>query len=655
MTDKWLKLSLLTAICSAWAADDPMNLSIEQLMQSEVQTVTRTHQSFADTAAAVYVITQEDIQRSGVTTIPDALRLAPGVQVAQVRSGEWAISARGFSGVFANKLQVLIDGRSIYTPTFAGVRWRNYDLILDDISRIEVIRGPGSSVWGHNAVNGVINIITKNSADTQGGWVTATTGNKDQALLETRYGDQLNEQTHYRVFGKFTHRDSQVDYYQQDAEDDWTQGRGGFRLDWNPNSKDHVTFSGDGYIDTAKAGFLLPTDPPDQPQFNALQNSGAHGRVRWEHDLSLASKITTQIYYELFRQEDAYFGDERQHTADFDFQHDLALNSSHYFNWGLAYRYVSDEVLNSAMGTMRPNQLDLHLASAFIQDKVMFFDDQMELTWGSKIQYYTLSDWNWMPSARLMWKWHPEHRLWASFSKSIRSPSRGETALDLNRIRIVKAFPFYADFNPNSRLDEEHILSYELGYRGWFGSRASLDVALFYNHYDELVTGSFSEPDFLRRQITVQFANGAKADTWGIESTFDWRPMDKLRLLVSYTYFERNYENYNLGDEEHPHSDPMNQLSCRLSYDIAPTLKFDAWIRYVDSVQAHNTLYSEAQNVPSRVGLDLRLAWHALPSLELILAGQNINQSEHTEYIEETLAYPEQIERSLYGQMRWSF
>ena len=496
---------------------DPTSLSIEQLMESTVSTVTRTEQKFSDSAAAVYVITQDDIQRSGVTNIPDVLRMVPGVQVAQISNSEWAVTARGFNGRFANKLLVLLDGRTVYSPTFAGVRWENLNLVLDDIDRIEVIRGPGASVWGHNAVNGVINIITKHTEDTQQGLVSVIAGNEERAIVELRYGDQFGDNAHYRVFGKFLHRDESIDLQSNNANDDWTHGRGGFRVDWNSYRGDRLMFEGDGFVGEFNESFLLPAD--DQfsaaTRRNSEQNSGASVLARWEHDFSVASRTYTQFYYEYFNEIDPEFGNERRHTFDLDFQHDIALSADNYFNWGLGYRFDANSLSDSQFVLADPAHQDLHLISGFLQDKAVFFDDTVHLTFGTKIQYYTLSGWDYQPSVRILWKLHPEHRVWASFSRATRSPSRGETALSLKPIPLPGPLPLRLAFQGNPEFDEEQVYSYELGYRGWLGNRFSFDLAFFYSEYEDLFVGSAPRLDLANGLITGSIENGASAKTWG--------------------------------------------------------------------------------------------------------------------------------------------
>lgn len=631
---------------------DPTELSIEQLMDSDVTTVSRTEQKFADTAAAVYVITQEDIQRSGVTSIPEVLRMAPGVHVARISSSEWAITARGFNGRFANKLLVLLDGRTVYSPTYAGVRWENLDLILEDIDRIEVIRGPGASVWGQNAVNGVINIITKHTEETQQGLFSIAAGNEERAIIQLRYGDQLNQKTHYRVFGKFVHRDGFIDQQSDAAADGRTQGLGGFRMDWNSQQGDRILFEGDGYIGEANDNFLFPTDDPSgSARDNFEQNSGANIMARWEHDISLASTVQSQFYYEYINIVDNEFGNENSHTLDFDFQHDIALSKDNYFNWGLGYRLVIDHFFDGEFSIIDPNHQNLHLVSAFVQDKAIFFDGALHFTFGTKVQYYTLSGWDFQPTARLLWKVHPAHRLWASFSRATRSPSRGETAFSLKpTIALPTLIPLTLDFQTNSDVDRELVYSYELGYRGWLSNSFSLDIALFYNDYADLITATIDLPDFVNKQLPVSFDNTASAQTWGVEVATEWRPIDPLRLQLSYSFLQINSSEPNFL-----HKDPENQLSFRGSYDISSTVAIDAWVRYVDSFIIRDLLRNTDNTVDNYVGLDLRIAWNALPNLELSLVGQNLNNAAHYEYSEEVFAYPKQLERSFYAQIQWYF
>lgn len=288
---------------------DVTELSIEELMDHKVSTVLKTEQTFSDTAAAVFIITQEDLRRSGVISIPEALRMVPGLEVAKIDSSKWAVTARGFNGRFANKLLVLIDGRSIYTPTFAGVFWENQDLLMDDIDRIEIVRGPGASVWGANAVNGIINIITKNAAVTQDELITVTAGNEERFIAETRFGGEIQDQAYYRIYAKHLERDGLSDIDGGNAGDDWCMTRGGFRLDWNPSSGNTVLLEGDVFDGNIDQNFIAPSlfsaSGGERLQDNA-DTRGGNLLLRWENQESLGSRFAAQFFYDYFRRRDAF-------------------------------------------------------------------------------------------------------------------------------------------------------------------------------------------------------------------------------------------------------------------------------------------------------------------------------------------------------------
>jgi iron complex outermembrane receptor protein len=349
-------------------------------------------------------------------------------------------------------------------------------------------------------------------------------------------------------------------------------------MDWNSQTGDRLLLEGDGYISDFNESFLLPAD--DQFKMatrrNSEQNSGASVLARWEHDISVASKTQSQFYYEYFNEGDSEFGNEIRHTFDFDFQHDIALQKNNAFNWGLAYRFVRNSVSDSIFVTTDPTNLNLHLVSAFIQDKAIFFNDTIHLTFGTKVQYYTLSGWDYQPSIRLLWKIHSQHRLWASFSRATRSPSRGETALNLKPLPLSNSSPLKFTFQANPNFDEEQVYSYELGYRGWLNNRLSIDLAFFYNEYKDLFTGSVENLDLANDLMTLSSKNGATAKTWGIETAIDWRPIDPLRIQLSYSYLQVNHHQNNTAIEvERPQNEPKNQFSFRSSYDVSPTITFD--------------------------------------------------------------------------------
>jgi len=370
------------------AAPDLTEFSIEDLMQIKVVSAAKVEQALQDTAAAVFVITADDIRRSGVTNVMEALRLAPGVEVAQIDSSRWAITIRGFNGRFANKLLVLIDGRSIYTSQFSGVYWEIQDLFLPDIERIEVIRGPGGSLWGANAVNGVINIITKNSKNTQGGLATLTAGNEERTIAGVRYGGKLGDHAHYRVYGQFTERDGLATPDGHDAGDDWRISKSGFRLDWTPLAKDAVAIQGDYYDGHFDQNLVTPTlfSLYSKQQLSEANDSGGSLQARWEHQYSATSRMGLQVYYQYAdRNDPLYIADSN--TFDLDFQHNFALTDRQEMVWGLGYRHNQDHFTNTEFSAVSPNNFTTDLLSAFIQDQVDLIPEQLRLTGGVKVEH----------------------------------------------------------------------------------------------------------------------------------------------------------------------------------------------------------------------------------------------------------------------------
>ncbi|MGH8593247.1 MAG: TonB-dependent receptor plug domain-containing protein, partial [Gammaproteobacteria bacterium] len=644
------------------SGSDLTELSIEDLMEQKVTSVSKTEQTFSDTAAATFVITQDDLRRSGGSNIPEALRMVPGVQVARIDSNKWAITARGFNGRFANKLLVLIDGRTVYTPSFSGVYWETQDLVLEDIERIEVIRGPGASVWGANAVNGIINIITKHAEDTQGGLVSLTAGDEERVIAGVRYGAPLGEQGSYRIYGKHFERDGLVDESGRDAGDDWDLTRGGFRVDWAPSASNVVMAQGDVYDGDIDQNFTVPSILSPTGGQRVLEGGDASGGsllTRWEHLHSLASRVSVQFYYERFRRNDT-FQNERRDTFDLDLQHELALTKRQEFIWGLGYRLSSDRITDAELVSVSPEERDLHLFSAFLQDRISLFDDHLELTVGTKLEYHTFSGWEYQPNVRTIWKPHRNHRLWASFSRATRTPSRGERDAEV-RFSGIPQLQSIVVLEGNRDFEPERVLSYELGYRAWLKKDFYLDIAAFYNDYDDLrlpVFKGFTEPD----TIALQLINGENAKTWGVELATDWRPLDWLRFHLAYTFLDTTFALksgtevsagfFPLGDQR----DPMNQVSLRSSFNLSPTVELDLWARYQDRIP-DSTVINPASlpQVGDYAAFDVRLGWRPFRHLELSLVGRDLNDSGHLEFLQELAAFPTQVERSIYGQIKWEF
>ncbi|NQT41038.1 MAG: TonB-dependent receptor, partial [Planctomycetes bacterium] len=404
----------------------------------EVTSVSKQESTVGRSPAAIFVITQEMIRRSGVTSVPEALRMAPGLEVARISSHSWAITARGFNNDrYANKLLVLIDGRTVYTPQFSGVYWDVQDLLLEDVERIEVIRGPGGTLWGANAVNGVINILTKKAKDTQGLLVTAGGGTEDSAITGIRYGGKVGDGLNWRVYGKFFERDGSfpvagnypANSGMDSAHDDWRVGRGGFRLDWelDPCRRDVITVQGDYYGGTeSKIRQITTRDPPDYTEFlnQRIDLAGANVLTRWTHAVNKESDLALQFYYDrTFR--DTGISQSEINTLDIDFQHRFPLARRHRVIWGAEYRQVHDDLVPFAFGIdFVPHERTTQVFSMFVQDEITLVDERLFLTVGSKFENNTYSDFEYQPSARVLYTPTPRQAAWAAASRAVRTPAR---------------------------------------------------------------------------------------------------------------------------------------------------------------------------------------------------------------------------------------
>ena len=655
------------SLASAEEKNEALDLSVEDLLNVKVTSVAKKAQSLNDAAAAAFVISNEDIKRSGATNIPDALRLAPGLDVARIDANKWAVSARGFNGRRANKLLVLIDGRSAYTRSFAGVYWENQDVMIEDIDRIEVIRGPGATLWGANAVNGVVNIITKHSSKTLGASVNLGVGTEEQGFGSLRYGAQLNKDTTGRVYVKGFKRDSNTHTSGNDAGDSWDKVQGGFRLDSQLNTADSLTFQGDIYhsnIDQSSVYQQLA--PPFQyAQNDIIRADGGNLLGRFQHTFSPTSDYSLQFYYDTYTRDEAALFESRD-TLDVDFQHRFTLLDWHEIIWGMTYRYGHDKLKGKRIGngtvpyTLNPVSVDDQVFSGFIQDELTLLDDKLWLTIGSKFEHNDYSGFEGQPSARLMWIPHPQHRVWAAVSRAVRTPSRAEQGLSaLTAVIPPQALPFppfstpptgvFTSGNPNFRSEE--VISYELGYRTTLTKSVSLDVTGFYNDYRDLRQGKHGNPvpSGISFNVPNSFVNALKANSYGVEIATVWQMLDWWRWDVNYSWLQMDLQP---SDTITPVG-PEQRVSLRGALSPLQGFDFDFWFRYVDS----NSAITEfgTLKINPYVTLDLRLAWHPIKDIELSLVGQNLLADKHLEYINENQTTPTAIDRGMYGKFSWTY
>jgi len=642
-----------------------VEMSLEDLMNIEVTSVAKKAKRLSETAAAIYVINHEDIRRSGAKRLPDLLRMVPGLHVAQIDSNTWSVSSRGFAGQSAGKLLVLIDGRSVYTPLFSGVFWSLQDVMLEDVERIEIIRGPGASVWGANAVNGVINIITQNARDTQGGRLTTGAGNEERGFGGVRYGDQLSEHMWYRVYAKYADRDDSIlDGRSGGANDGWDHLQGGFRIDWDATDDDSFTFQGDVYDQQSgrwKKTFSL-TPPYESEQSYDSDSRGGNFLARWRRSLAAGRSMFFQVYYDRVATDQLYDFSQKYDTIDLDFQHQIALGERHELIWGLGYRFMKIDGNNFDAVALSPETRDDSLVSAFIQDEINIVDDLLELTVGTKVERNDYTGLEVQPTARLLWKVHEYHTAWASVSRAVSTPSLGK--IDTRILANTKGptpplvpFPIETAFVGNDDLEPEEILAFEAGYRAQISQKLSLDLATFYNVYDNLFNLEFGTTTFVPTPLPhfylpVAADNKMDGETYGAELAADWWAEDWWQMRAAYSFLSIHLDidgnSLDTISERSEGWSPQNQFSLRSYFDLTENLELDAGVRYVDRL-------SEL-DIGSYTGFDLRLGWRPLDDLEISIVGQNLLQRRHAEFVPDFgNTSSTEVEQSVYLQLSWRF
>ncbi len=659
-----------------------LDLNLEDLLSMEITSVSKKKQRLSEAAAAIFVITNEDIRRSGVTSIADALRLAPGIQVAKMDSNKWAVSSRGFNAQFANKLLVLMDGRSVYTPSYSGVYWEDQDTILEDIERIEVIRGPGATLWGANAVNGVINIITKSASKTKGGLFVAGSGDEVDNFAHYRHGFNLAEGVDGRAYFKFKQLDSSyATDLEQQAGDEWQSLRAGFRIDGNTESDQSWTVQGDTYQNDLnqiiRSKWLDPFDSDNSLPFqlenlnDKFESNGHNLLARWENPLSEQSLTSLQFYYDHTERQEDILGQEIT-TFDIDFQHRYQGFEGHDLVWGLGYRHIEDKFDNTfGVGIDNPDHLTSELTSAFIQDEISLKQDALRLTLGSKFEHNDYTGTEIQPSARLLWKAKPGHTLWSSISRAVRTPSAVERRGNIVGFVIPGLGPvptLVSTVEGSEDYDSEKMTAFELGYRITPSEKTSIDLSVFQNDYDNFLsfeTTSFGAgldfsniPNTTLYPSKVEFDNKREVTARGLELVFDWYVEEDWRLQTTYSYIDitdtiDSDSNDDISAEVVPGSTPENHLSIRSAYDFSQKLSLDVWVYYVDELSA--SAYSVDSKINDYSSVNLRIGWRPDDNMEFSVTGHNLNEDRHAEFVGENFITRTEVERSIYAQFRLDF
>jgi len=634
------------------------NLSLEELSQIEVTTPSKTPTRAFQSAAAITVITGEDIKRSGALSIPEALRLAPGVEVARIDGNKWSIGIRGFGSRLSRSVLVMIDGRTVYTPLFAGTYWEVQDTLMEDIDRIEVIRGPGGTIWGPNAVNGVINVITKDARDTKGTLASVGGGNEEQGFANFRYGGG-DKQFGYRIYGKAFTRSPEIHSDGRNF-DDWRAAQTGMRMDWTNRHQDTFTVQGDLYDE--EAGERVQATSYTQPYSQIIDGnallSGGNIMGRWARVLSDGNDIQIQTYYDRTNRHEPNFGENRN-TFDVDFLQRLRLPARQQISWGIGARVgpVHDIEVVSGL-TFLPSDRTDYLLTGFLQDDIGLIEQRLTLTLGTKVLRTNFTDVSLEPSARLLWTPTQQDTLWAAFTHGLRTPSDAEENFDLSGFigTAPNGTPIFARFNANPSFAAEQLNGYELGYRRLLGRKIYLDIATFYNHYhdlfDEEIAGPIAPeatPAPAHLLLPAQFRNGLRGATEGGEIAPEWRPTTFWRLRGSYSYLHMNLGKApGSGDigtaPTIEGSSPGHEVTAQSSIDIKKSFQFDLAYRFISALPG--------QLVPSYSTGDARLAWRR-GQVELSLVGRNLLQPSHFESGGDPGPLVA-IKRSVYAKIAWT-
>jgi iron complex outermembrane receptor protein len=627
-------------------------MSLDELTNLDITSVSRVAEPYHEAAAALAVVTEEQIRRSGATTLPETLRGVPGLHVARRNASSWAVSARGFSSVNSEKLLVLSDTRSIYTPLVSGVQWDVQDYLLGDIERIEVIRGPGASLWGSNAVNGVINITSKHAADTHGTLVEATAGTEERARIAARHGDQVGD-VHYRVFGTFSKRDDT--FSTRGRSDAWEIGHVGFRTDWGSSSTDEFTVQGDiyaGEVEQLSPSIQVGTRPSPPLPWEA---SVAGGNVlgRWRRWLTADSDIQIRAYYDRTHRDDPSFTDDLD-TFDFDLQHRFIPVARHELVWGLNYRYTVNRNRGKGVFELRPESSTDQLVSAFVQDKISF--GAVAVTVGTKAEQNDFSGFELQPSLRAAWDVTDRQTIWAAVSRAARIPTR------LERDIFVAANdpngPVVARLLGNRDFEAEELTAYELGYRWRASSAVHLDVSVFENTYDDLASMEIGDP-FVeasgRTIVPIMSRNLSEGRARGVETMVTCTPTEWWRLAVSHSYLDLEIspggQDANRG-EFYEGATPRHQFAVSSYLTLPGGFELDAHYRSIGAIRRLPE-DSTGAGIAGYDELDLRVSWLVLDGLQLSVVGQNLLHKRHVEFGGPNARGA--IERGVYGKVELSF
>jgi len=629
-------------------ADDTLNkldnMSLANL-SNVVTSVSKTPEDSFRAAAAIYVITNDDIKLSGATHVAEVLRGVPGLDVAQIDSSDWAISSRGFNGEFSNKLLVLVDGRTIYTPLFSGVYWDIQNMPLEDIDRIEVIRGPGAALWGSNAVDGVINIITKSAADTQGTYANEVVGNQARSLTDVRYGGKINDNGYYRVYAKFDDRAAMPLQSGGSGDNHWDNAKTGFRSDFNVSDTSKVTLQGDAYKANINLDLSIPslTDPSGYSSYHDTVDSiGFNLLGKWQEKHSDALQSTFQAYIDY--QSPSYTVLKQEiYTFDFDYQTAWKANDRNDVVWGAGAREIAADLTGSFTLPIA-SHVTQQIYNIFLQDQIALIKKELYLTLGSKLEYNSFVRFVPEPSARISWYPDDKQTVWGAISHAVRSPSINERFGGLNTQSIVPGFIAQLYHNPD--FQSEELTAYEIGYRIKPIQSVSIDSTAYINDYSKLETfepGNVVDSGQIQQFVVSNLGSGR---TYGFETSAKWDVLSNWNLLANYSYINMvlaqgvsQDTTFMPQEGQVPHHQFMVRSQLFMPYDV----QLINALYYVDRLPA--------ESIESYVRFDTQVIWKPLKGLELALVGQNLLDNKHPEFGASLNGAVNEIPRAFYGRI----
>jgi iron complex outermembrane receptor protein len=642
--------------------NDLTDLSLEDLMNVEVTSVSKQKEPIADAPAAITAISQDDIERSGFSTIPETLRLVPGMDVARINDRSWAISSRGLNDQFADKLLVLQDGRSLYSPIDGGVYWNTVDYVMQDLDRIEVIRGPGATLWGSNAVNGVINITSKDSRDTQG-WLVSTRGSNEDSNLSVRYGAKISDDTTFRVYFKGAYDTGLDDAVtgQPAFDSSMYSDRGGFRIDKHPSENDTFTLQGDLGNYQIRVPAVVPVAAPP---FTADRNyngtdTTANLLGRWTHRIDNDSNFSLQVYYDYLAIGEG-IDESNTHTADVDFQDRFSLGTRNAISWGLGYRLLRTDSQPTEFTTLTPPVSTQTIYSAFLQDTIALIPKHLSLTLGSKFEHNDFTGFEIQPSSRLLWTPDENNSIWAGISRAVSTPTVADDNLryTASRFEVPNGaggfVPAEALVLGNQNYKSEELVAYELGYRVKPTSRVSIDVTGFYNNYSRLRSG---DPQATQPGSPVVFPqrinNNIAGDTYGAEIATNVQVTNNWRLAGSYSFLNATFETVDgsrntVTASSYAGSSPQNQAQIHSYMDLTKRLHFNASVYFTGQV----TDFA----IPAYISTDLNIVWEPKDGVRLTIGVMNLLDSNHKEFgVTQNQGVSDEIPQTFYAQVSLNF